>query len=271
MTDVPELDVVIVNYNSGDVLEKCWTQLMARPTIGLNVRFSIVDNDSDDKSLAFIKSLDEPFELIENTSNVGFSVACNQGAQSGQAKQIAFINPDCFVNQSQLNQLYTQLAQHDSAALIGCRVLNEDGSLQAASRRRLPTFWRIFWHILGLSRWSIFKGIHINDLGVFDQVQTVEAVNGACVLVKREVFEQLGGFDEAYPLHFEDLDLFARLQAAKFQILYDASVMVKHLKEHSSQDAEKIKNWKRMGLLRYLSKHRPKWECAVAKFFLGVK
>ena len=269
MTIEPELDVVIVNYNSGQALEQCVNQLVLGS--GIDIHVSIVDNNSFDNSLSFVEDLDSSIKLIKNQSNTGFSIACNQGAKIGGADQIAFINPDCFISRVQLAQLYTQLAQYDSAALIGCKVLNEDGSLQAATRRRLPTFWRIIWHLSGLSKWSFFKGVNINDSGTFDDIQTVEAVNGSCVLVKRQFFEQLGGFDEAYPLHFEDLDLFARLQTEQYSILYDASVVVKHLKGNSTQDCKKIKAWKRQGLLRYLLKHRPRWEYLMAKFLLALK
>ena len=264
-----ELNVVIVNYNSGQALQQCLTQLMSGPGIGVNI--CVVDNNSTDDSMSFIENLEQHITVIKNAANVGFSKACNQGAKSGRATQIAFINPDCFINRQQLAQLSDQLADSDSAALIGCRVLNDDGSLQAASRRRLPTFWRIVWHLTGLSKFAIFKGININDSGRFDAVQNVAAVNGACVLVKRAAFEQLGGYDEAYPLHFEDLDLFARLQAAQYTILYDASVEVKHLKGHSTQNSQQIKVWKKQGLLRYLLKHRPIWEYRVAKFWLGSR
>ena len=267
MNQSAELDVVIVNYNSSQALEHCLTELITGTGANLNV--IVVDNNSADDSLSFINSLNQDIGLIINAANVGFSIACNQGAKSGKAEQIAFINPDCFISRQQLTQLSGQLARNQSAALIGCRVLNEDGSLQAASRRRLPTFWRIIWHMSGLSKWVVFKGININDSGIFDTVQTVDAVNGACVLVKRDVFEKLGGFDEGFPLHFEDLDLFARLQADKHTILYDSSIAIKHLKGHSTQDSQQIKAWKQQGLLRYLSKHRAHWEYRLAKLWLG--
>ena len=269
MKNQPELNVVIVNFNSGQALEQCINHLLEAP--GIDIDITVIDNASSDHSCSFIMHCVPPIRFIKNNANVGFAVACNQGAKLGKAPQIAFINPDCFINRQQVSQLHNQLVEVESAGLIGCRVLNEDGSLQAASRRRLPTFWRIVWHLTGLSQFSLFKGINIKDSGQFDSVQNVEAVNGACVLVKRTAFEQLKGFDEAFPLHFEDLDLFARLKAENYTILYDSSVEVKHLKGHSTQDKQKIKLWKRQGLLLYLAKHRPYWEYRVAKFWLGAR
>ncbi len=268
-SDVPGLDIVIVNYNSGEGLEKCLNYFMDDSENDFNV--FVIDNHSSDDSLMGVENSDLTTELIKNSSNVGYAKACNQGAKLGQATQIAFINPDCFINGEQLTQLSTALAANKYAALIGCRVLNEDGSLQAASRRRLPTFWRIVWHLTGFSKWRVFKGININDSGAFETIQSVEAVNGACVLVKRETFDLMNGFDEGYPLHFEDLDLFARLQVQSHAIIYDSSIEVIHLKGQSIQDNQKIKAWKRTGLLRFLFKHRPRWEYRVVKWLLGSK
>lgn len=266
-----ELDVVIINYNSGDLLIKCIDRLNDSDNIKINIY--IIDNDSSDQSIQNLEQSQPSanFKIIKNTSNLGYAKACNQGSFNGSAKYIAFLNTDCFIYADQLSQLISGLSEVHNASLIGCRVMNEDGSLQAATRRRLPTFWRIVNHMTGLSKLPFFRGININDNGLFNDMQKVEAVNGACWVIKRAEFELVGGFDEEFPLHFEDLDLFNRLQSKGFDIIYDSKVSVIHLKGSSSKDIERINNWKRQGLLRYLSKHRPKWEYKVAQFILGLK
>ncbi len=263
------VDVVVVNYNSGDALKTCLTQLLQPPIPALRVW--VIDNDSTDRSLAEVEVWKDQFCLIKQSENTGFSRACNLGASQGQAAVVAFVNPDCFVRAEQLQQLANTLMDREKAALIGCRVLNQDGSLQAASRRRLPTFWRVFCHQTGLSRWRWFKGINIKDQGLFSQPQLVTAVNGACMLVKRQVFSALGGFDENYPLHFEDLDLFTRIRKAGHQIVYDSATEVQHLQGHAKQDPAKITSWKRQGLLRYFELHRPAWEQWIMRLILGSK
>ena len=114
----------------------------------------------------------------------------------------------------------------------------------------------------------MFKGSNIPDDGRFEKAIKVEAVNGACFVVRRDAFEAIGGFDPAYPLHFEDLDLFARLQNKGHHLLFDGRVEVTHLHGHSEQNQGKIKQWKKQGLKRYMSKHRPWWEAQVVKLFL---
>lgn len=272
MSDDPiELDVVIVNYNSGSLLKKCIEGLLDNEKIKINV--FIVDNNSSDQSIGSLKEGQylKKVGIIQNSSNLGYAKACNQGAKQGRGKLIAFINTDCFIQTCQLFKLISSLHDNKYAALIGCRVINQDGTLQAASRRRLPSFWRIIFHLSKLDRWPLFKGINIKDDGLFDEIQTVEAVNGACWVIKRKHFEFIDGFDEGFPLHFEDLDVFARLKSEGFSVLYDSQVQVVHIKGASSKNEGQIKKWKQQGLLRYFSKHRPKWEHKAAQFILGPK
>lgn len=269
MNSADTIDVVIVNYNSGQALEQCLRSLNVEKNSKINV--VVVDNHSSDDSLAAIEAIEYPIKILKNSENRGFAKACNQGAQYGQSNQIAMINPDCFINDDQLFQLSAQLINHKNAALVGCRVLNQDGGLQAATRRRLPTFWRTVMHMTRLGLLPFIKGININDNGQFESVKTVEAVNGACFIINRSDFEQLGGYDEVYPLHFEDLDLFARIKRIGKDVIYDSSVEVIHLHGHSSQDNAQIKAWKQQGLVRYMYKHRPKWEYQIVKFLLGAK
>jgi hypothetical protein len=269
MTVLPNIDVVIVNYNSGHALEECLHAIYQSDNSNINL--IVVDNCSTDDSLNRIQYQFNDLNVIRNKTNVGFAKACNQGANGGDSPYIAFINPDCFVSSKQLEHLTYQLKINPNAGLIGCRVLNQDGSLQAASRRRLPTFWRICFHVTKFNLLPFVTGINIKDSGKFSELKQVEAVNGACIMVNRKDFKQVGGYDEAYPLHFEDLDLFARMIKNGKQIFYDSSVEVKHIKGQSRQDSKKITSWKRQGLLRYCKKHRPYWEYKVINWMMRSK
>lgn len=260
------IDVVIVNYNSGEILQECLHYLLDETADCLKV--IVVDNGSDDGSLKKINSDFKQVKVIKNKHNQGFAKACNQGADWGQAKTIAFVNPDCFIKVQQLTQLAETLQSDRNNCLVGCRVLNNDGTLQAASRRRLPTFWRVVFHLSRLSKIKFVKGINIKDSGRFSTPIQVEAVNGACFVVNREDYNVVGGFDENYPLHFEDLDLFVRLAKLNKTLLYDSSVEVNHLQGHAKQDSNKVKAWKRQGLLRFFRNHRPVWEAKVIGWFL---
>jgi len=267
MNSFPEIDVVIVNFNSGHALAKCIESI----GVCKGIHLFVVDNCSTDDSLKAVTQTFDQVNLIKNKDNKGFATACNQGAQAGTSPHIALINPDCFIDGEQLMLLSQALNQDVNAALIGCRVLNDDGSLQAASRRRLPTFWRVLFHLSRLSHWSLFKGININDNGQFKQVVEVEAVNGACVMVKRTDFDRVGGFDQDYPLHFEDLDLFTKLKQRGKKLIYQSNIEVKHLHGHSDQSPKQINVWKKQGLIRYFEKHRPRWEARLITWMTRLK
>lgn len=267
MTSTPGIDVVIVNYNSGYALGQCIDSINQSQ----NINVFVVDNNSTDNSLVDVMPQLDAVSLIKNNKNEGFATACNQGANEGRAKHIAFINPDCFIDAKQLINLSHELNRHPSAALIGCRVLNENGTLQAASRRRLPTFWRVLFYLTKASKFRCVKGINIKDNGVFNQVIEVEAVNGACVVVNRADFQRVGGFDESYPLHFEDLDLFANLKKTGKKLIYQSNIEVKHLQGNSEQSSNQINLWKKQGLVRYFKKHRPRWEARLITWMTRLK
>lgn len=264
---IEPIDVVIVNYNSAEVLHQCLQSLLSADKDN-HLNIVVVDNASDDDSMQTMKPWADQITLVKNSQNRGFASACNQGAALGNEKFIAFINPDCFVQESQLQHLIGVLNQHNKAAVVGCRVLNNDGSLQAASRRRLPTFWRVLYHISYLARFKVFKGINIQDDGHFEEPIEVEAVNGACYVINRSDFKAINGFDEAYPLHFEDLDLFTRVIKQNRKIMYDAQVEVVHLQGQAKQQSKLIKQWKKQGLKRYFSLHRPAWEAKLVNWLL---
>ena len=268
MKSTPVTDVVVVNHNSGQVLRQCLQGLLDEGDRDLNV--VLVDNASTDDSLSDLPD-SGAMKVIKNQHNKGFARACNQGSEAGRAPWVVFLNPDCFASASDIRRLQSELERHPQAAMIGCRVLNEDGTLQAASRRRLPGFWRMVIHFSGLSRWSWFKGINIPHRQRFDHVIAVEAINGALMVCRRSDLEALRGFDEQYPLHFEDLDLCARIHKQGKTVLYDDRVEVTHLKGHSVQDSERIKQWKRQGLCRYMKKHRPAWEARLVSWLFAAK
>jgi N-acetylglucosaminyl-diphospho-decaprenol L-rhamnosyltransferase len=261
-------DVVIVNHNSGQALKRCLTGLLGEADPAFRVW--VVDNASADDSLQGLP-ISPQLKVIRNADNPGFATACNQGMQAGEAECVVFLNPDCFAKADDLNCLRQSLFNEPKAALMGCRVLNEDGSLQAATRRRLPTFLRMVLHVTRLGRLPGFTGINIHDQGRFPQPIEVEAINGALMMGRRRDLETVDGFDEAFPLHFEDLDLFARLRQQGRSVMYDSAIEVVHLKGISRQDSQRIKNWKRLGLRRYMHKHRPGWESRLVNWLFGAK
>ncbi len=247
------VDVVVVNYNAGECLPALLAPWQGHP----NIKVTLVDNASEDGSQK--KAEKQVHHLIQNSKNKGFATACNQGAAHGTADVLFFVNPDCLLPVDVLQEMADRLLQ-SKAALMGCCVVNLDGSLQRGTWRRLPTLWRVLVTMSGLERLGI-RGINLSK-----PPSMPEAVNGACYAIKRQVFESVGGFDPEYPLHFEDLDLFARLVQAGHRLACANDIQVKHIKGHSSTDTKQVAIWKKQGLLRFFERHRPRWEVAIIRF-----
>lgn len=251
-------DCVVVNYNAGRRLADCVRDLLLqKPPVSVTV----VDNRSTDGSLERLKGLAADggrLRVLRNDANVGYAAACNRGAGQGDAEFLAFVNPDCRLSPSVLDRMRRTLAADEGAALAGALVVDPDGGVQRGTRRRLPTPWRALMTFTGLERfarrWPGLRGVHEAGASPREPIR-VEAVNGACLLMRRSAFEALGGFDERYFLHCEDLDLFRRLREAGWGVLL-APVRITHYRGTSSRTAPGWVHWhKHASMLRYLLRH----------------
>lgn len=249
------VNAVTVTYRSQEMIDRFMKSLMVSPDCDF---LTVVDNHSDDNTVALLKQYLPSKQLIINSSNAGYATAANQGASNDHKRFITFINPDCFVQTSAIESLCDYLHQHPEVGIVGCRVVNEDLSLQPASCRRLPSFWRIVWHQTKLYRLGL-PGIN-KPPAAAGQGGQVEAVNGAFFVMRRRIYDLINGFDEQYKLHFEDLDLFARCAEVGYQVHYRPDITAIHLKGRSSENNTQLNLWKKQGLKRYFQKHRPAWE-----------
>lgn len=263
------LDLVIVNYNSGEALAQCLDHCLSQSTQTLKLNATVIDNASNDQSWQAAASHPQ-VRLIKNQHNQGYAAACNQAANLTQSELLAFINPDCFIQAEDLSKLAQHLQQQTNGGIISCRINNPDGSLQRANRRRLPTFGRVLATYLKLEKLPLIHGINITDRQPPLQPLTVEACSGAFFIIKRKLFEKIGGFDTDYPLHFEDLDLFKKVNDDGCHITYYPTITATHLKGHSKQNHKLIKSWKKQGLCRYFKKHRPPIETLLIKIITKI-
>ena len=238
---------VIVSYRSGATLDECLDRLRASEDV---VQIIVVDNASDDDSVARTArhAAEDPrvFQL-RNTDNVGFSRACNLGSQRCTTPFIAFVNPDCWVEPDSLGRLRDHLGR-SRPGLIGADLIDRDGVRDPAARRREPTLARM---LKGMgARASVAIPIEPDE-----EVQPVDAVSGALMLMPRAMFVSLGGFDEGYRLHAEDLDLCRRVREAGHTVLVANDVRVVHVRGVSSRTRPVFVEWhKHRGLWRYFRK-----------------
>ncbi|TLX20932.1 glycosyltransferase family 2 protein [Thermomonas fusca] len=238
--------VVVVAYNSEETLDECLSRLRAADGVE---EIRVVDNASRDAGIDLVQRhalADARLRFIANPDNPGFAVACNQGAAASTAPWLAFVNPDCFIEVDTLARLRDAAATLDDA-LVGGVLRGEDGTLDAAARRRDPDF-------AAMLRTSSARGLAL-PRDPAQALQPVGAVSGALLLLPRALFARIGGFDQGYRLHAEDLDLCRRVRQAGGVVAIANDIEVLHVRGVSSRSRPLFVEWhKHRGLWRYFRK-----------------
>ena len=250
--------IIAVTFNSAACLPDMVRSVMGpRTTPGMLV---VVDNASGDSTRAVadgFAAADPRIQVLANPDNFGFGRACNQGADGATEPLLLFLNPDCVLAGHALDALVQTLESNPGIGLLGARILDPDGGEQRAIRRRDPTPARVLAGMPLIGR--LFGNETIEIAHDFDpraaDVMPVDAVSGALMLVRRDVFESIGGFDEGYFLHCEDLDLCRRVRAAGHAVAIDERVTALHLKGASSRSRPVRVEWHKLrGMQRYFLK-----------------
>lgn len=242
MSDVG-IAVVVVAYNSEETLDECLSRLRAAHGVD---EIRVIDNASRDAGMDIVQrhALADPrLRFIANPDNPGFAVACNQGAAASTAPWLAFVNPDCFIETDTLARLRDAAATLGDA-LVGGVLRGEDGTLDAAARRRDPDFAAML-RSRGARELSIQRD-------PASSLQPVDAVSGALMLLPRALFARIGGFDEGYRLHAEDLDLCRCVRQSGGVVAIANEVEALHVRGVSSRARPLFVEWhKHRGLWRY--------------------
>jgi N-acetylglucosaminyl-diphospho-decaprenol L-rhamnosyltransferase len=273
---LPTVDVVIVNWNAGGYLRECLVSLgqTTRRRFELG-RVVIVDNASVDASLEGIDDLPLPIHIVRNQVNRGFGAASNQGAEGSQADFILLLNPDTRVFADTLDRTVEFMTDeaNESIGICGARMVNEDGS-DEFSCWRFPTFWMWAAKITGLAyvfpRWIPLQRMTNEEVGGSGDV---DQVIGAYNLIRRQLFEDLNGFDERFFVYLEDVDLAFRARQLGYSSYFLAEVPVFHVGRVSS---DQIPGRRLFYLLRsrteYARKHWPRWQApALAALILTIE
>lgn len=248
-----DITVVIVNYNSGPWLQRSIRAL--RRAVPDQPHIVVVDNASSDGSADGLAEF-EHVHVLAQSENLGFARGINVAAAEVSTPFMLVHNPDCLIVPDNLLRLLAVLKDQPQAAMVSGRVFDMRGIEQRGSRRVLPTPRRILAEWLGRG-----DGLDHSHAPAPDHAAAVEAVSGACMLIRRSAFEAVGGLDEGYPMHFEDLDLMARLQQAGHEVWLEPAVAISHAGGVSSNHhpVQVMRN-KHIGLWRYLNRHcRQQW------------
>jgi GT2 family glycosyltransferase len=235
MNTAPDLDVVIVNWNAGALLRDCLAGL-AEADGAERVAVAVVDNASQDGSLEGLPALPGPLRLIRNRENLGFGRACNQGAAAGTAPAILFLNPDARVARDTLSQARKALLADEGLGIVGARLTESDGRT-ARSCARAPAPVAMLGRAFALDRLGLVPSHFLLDWD-HGQDRDVDQVMGAFLMIRRDLFDALGGFDERFFVYYEDVDLCARVRAAGFTVRHLAGPSARHLGQGTTRQAK---------------------------------
>jgi GT2 family glycosyltransferase len=194
----------------------------------------VVDNDSRDGTVELVKSRFPEAHLIEAGHNLGFARANNIAISQGAAPFVLALNPDTELTAGALDRLLHVLEENHAVGIAGPRLLRPDGSFDHASRRSFPTIVGALGHFTGLGRGSDAPARLAQYRAPEVVAGPVDAINGACMLVRRSALEQVGLFDEGYWMYMEDLDLCYRFKEAGWLTWYEPSATVMHVKAGTS-------------------------------------
>ncbi len=265
------VSVIIVNYFSADMLERCLMSLIDVHEV------IIVDNSVDlqeKKALTTLEQNRPSLKIIFNKQNLGFARAVNQGAAQAEGDTLLILNPDTFLFKDTLGLLEVELAKEGVGA-TGPFIQFPDGTEQSGARRLTPTPARAFAKIIGLTRLGLMKDHNLAGSDLPLEPQAVEALSGACMLMRKDLYQELNGMDEAYIMHCEDLDLCMRIRLKGLELMFVPAAKVVHEKGHSSSRQPLWVAWHlHKGMLRYYQKFfrshypAPLWFLVVLSVYL---
>jgi N-acetylglucosaminyl-diphospho-decaprenol L-rhamnosyltransferase len=262
--------VVVVAADSGNDLTVCVASVLASAG---DVEMIISDNASTDgsiESLAANFSSDAQLTILRNGTNLGFGTGCNRAAVKARGDTILFLNPDCRLDVDTIARLRAILYDDTTIGILGASIVDEAGNDEPASRRRDPLLRRALITMSGLSRFASrgaeFSGTNIVSNGA--TLEDVDAVSGALMMIARSTFDRIGGFDEGYFLHCEDLDICRRVRDAGCRVVCANDIRVVHGKGGSSRSRPVfVSRHKHRGMWRWFTKFDP---AARNRFVRGI-
>lgn len=271
MNDQLDVSIVIVSWNSEDWIKRCLESIF-KHTSELSFEVIVVDNASKDQSVQIAMNSFTGVKVLENKQNKGWATAVNQGIEAATGKYICLLNPDTELPDRTIEQLTAFLDKYPEVGMVGPHLMNLDGSTQRSIRRRprlrdqLMILLKL--HILFPDSKSMEHYLFRNFN--YDETQEVEQLMGACMMIRREVIEKVGIFDETFFLWFDEVDFCRRVfDHTNFKIYYDAHTHLTHAGGDSFDKVRTMRKqkWYRKSVRYYFRKHKHYWSWFVVWFF----
>jgi O-antigen biosynthesis protein len=234
-----ELSVIIVNYNVKHFLEQCLFSVeKAIAQVKIDAEILVIDNNSRDNSLDYLRPIFPCVKFYSNGQNVGFAKACNQGFQWSTGKYILFLNPDTIIAEDCFSKCINFFNSHPDAGAAGVKMLDGHGRFLKESKRAFPSpvtsVFKLFGFARAFPQSKTFSRYHLGHLHE-NENHEVDVLAGAFMMVRRKVLEETGSFDEVFFMYGEDVDLSYRIQKAGYKNYYLAETSMLHFKGESTK------------------------------------
>ena len=268
----PDVSIILVNFNGGRTVLNCLRSLFLQ-TCDLCYEVFIVDNASTDGSAKKIRNTFPEVFLIENPTNAGYSCACNQAIRVSKGKTVILLNSDTILMNNAVRMMMDFFEKNSKAGIAGCMLLNEDGTYQksAGGVRSIVNEWKEKWVRTGLDRqmqtaWKIEERFSRN-------IQSVDWVSGAFLMIRRSVINRIGLLDERMFLFFEDIEWCTRARKAGYEVLYNPHVRVMHLggKSIAHNEVKSLLEYRRSQLLFYKTHYGSGLDTGILRLYLVAR
>lgn len=257
---MPDLSVIILSYNTQQLLDNCLTSIY-KQIKEISFEIIVLDNSSRDKSVQLVKNKYPKIKLIISDKNLGFAKGINLAAKSASGKCLLLLNSDAQLLDINVNKMYHHLSSDKKNGVEGGLMLNSDNSLQRSTGK--------FYTLLPALT-MLIKGDKHELINPVNGIYKTDWVSGGFMMIKRDIFNQLAGFDENFFMYMEDMEFCYRVRKWGFNIYFFPEAKAAHFSQGSSNRTFAIVNIYK-GLPYFFKKHRKLYEYLIIKMALIIK
>ena len=266
-----DLSLIIVSWNVVELLAECLDSVnLSLADSALSAEIIVVDSASTDDSVTMLRARFPEVHVLAQEKNLGFVRCNNLGLEIARGRHILLLNPDTLVVADALERLVQELDLHPAVGMVGPRTLNSDGSTQS-TRRRFPTLVTAFFESTWLQPWAprgLLLQYRVEDRADEENFE-VDWVQGSALMLRREVYEAIGGLDPGYVMYSEELDWCRRAEAAGWYVHYvGAATIIHHGGRSSRQASARGQIYFQQSKLRYFSIWHGWWSAQFLRVFL---
>lgn len=271
---MPAVSVIIVSYKVRYYIEQCLNSVLRSVP---DAEIFVVDNDSADGSVEFLRKRFPQVEVIDNGCNAGFGKANNIALAKAMGRYVLFLNPDTVVAERTIPGCIEYMDAHPDTGAVGVRMQYGDGHFALESRRSLPTPSVAFWHMTGIGRLfshsRVFAKYHLSYLDR-DRECRIDVVSGAYMFIRKEALDKIGGFDEAFFMYGEDIDLSYRILQQGYKNCYLPLPIVHYKGESTNKTSYRYAKVFYDAMNIFFDKHFKRYSrlfAVLVKMVVGVK